>query len=62
MVGVLKMGDGGRCLFSNVWVFSLVSKTSFGVANLSCLFDGSVGTEEVTEEGSFLHVVNSSRR
>lgn len=62
MAGVLKMGDGDRCLFSNVWVFSLVSKTSFGVANFSCLFDGNVGREEVTEEGSFLHVVNSSRR
>lgn len=32
----LKMGDGGSCLFSNVWgFFPLVNKTSFGVAKLS---------------------------
>lgn len=51
-------------VFYHVWVFShfFVNKTSFGVANLSCLCDGNVGTKEAAEEESFLCVLNSSRK
>lgn len=58
------MGHGGSCWFSNVGGFSdfFVHKTSFGVANLSCLCGGNLGTKEVTEEESFLCVLNSSRK